>query len=742
MGWARLLAMAGALYGLVAVAASWPLAACATTHLPPGFSDPAIHLWTMRWYRACLVEGRSPFFCSELLAPLGTPMGFLPPMVLQSAVYVVLTGLGLPDILSFNLIWFGAIVTTGLGVLVLAWWAVGDRGAAVLAGLLAMLSGPVQYFGRSELEQVTLVGFPLFLMAWIRLVDAPECGKRLAAAVGAYLLLAASAPYHPILGAMPAGLYVVWRMAGAGDWASRWRWVGERWRALGMFAGLVGVLVPVVFGVQVWAVVHGYRMERPAHEFAMYGCSAWSYVYPWSDRQLMRAVWPDFSNVPGVAGRVPAYLGVVTLGLMGYAAWARVRLARAGYWWLAFGMLVVLSFGAYWTVGPYRIPLPGEWIRRYGLIFRPLRVPGRFDLFAAVVGAVIAAAGFRALMERVGGRVWRWGAGLVLAGVAMADLIVFPYGAAEVPGMPECYRAIQARWPGARLMEAPYPSGPDLGFASVTAYWQSIHRMPTNQGQLAVAYPELANRMNPGSPVSRAQLEDPSYLANKGGALGGYDLTSGVGFADQVWAYLTHHGFDLLVVHKAPLGRALDPGVLERVRTRLVGSLVYEDGVAMVFERARMERPKEPVILCAEGWNERVRLREVSARLVGRRCRVVVYNPAADRPVRLAMEAGGYRRERVVRVVEEGSGRELARWVVQRGATGSYRSPLMALPEGWSGLVVEADGEDAPPGGRLALVPEHPTPISLTVSRVGIGTEAGGQSGLAGLSEGGVTATR
>ena len=36
---------------------------------PPG--DPLQHLWIIRWSRACLLEGRSPFFCPDIQFPVG-----------------------------------------------------------------------------------------------------------------------------------------------------------------------------------------------------------------------------------------------------------------------------------------------------------------------------------------------------------------------------------------------------------------------------------------------------------------------------------------------------------------------------------------------------------------------------------------------------------------------------------------------------------------------------------------------
>ena len=41
----------------------------------PWLVDPCEHLWIMRWYKICLMEGRKPFFCPEIQYPVGAALG-------------------------------------------------------------------------------------------------------------------------------------------------------------------------------------------------------------------------------------------------------------------------------------------------------------------------------------------------------------------------------------------------------------------------------------------------------------------------------------------------------------------------------------------------------------------------------------------------------------------------------------------------------------------------------------------
>ena len=59
--------------GLVAVSylacvavATYPAVLSIGTQLPGELTDPLEHLWILRWSRACLLEGRSPFFSDGL----------------------------------------------------------------------------------------------------------------------------------------------------------------------------------------------------------------------------------------------------------------------------------------------------------------------------------------------------------------------------------------------------------------------------------------------------------------------------------------------------------------------------------------------------------------------------------------------------------------------------------------------------------------------------------------------------
>ncbi len=204
-GW-RATAAATILYALGLAAATFPYVGKMATDLPT-VGDPPQHVWIMRWYRLCLLEGRSPLICPELQFPTGAPLSGFSPLQFQAALFVPLSLVIHNDIVCYNLLWAAGMITTGLGILALAWYVVRNRPAAIIGGLLGMLSGPMMLHAHGHLELIYLGSFPIFLLAWLRFLERPGW-RRLVAAAGLYILMSTCAAYYMVMGivlAQPGG---------------------------------------------------------------------------------------------------------------------------------------------------------------------------------------------------------------------------------------------------------------------------------------------------------------------------------------------------------------------------------------------------------------------------------------------------------------------------------------------------------------------------------------------------------
>jgi hypothetical protein len=711
-GW-RTLALVLAAYAAALALATDPAAGSLATRLPSA-ADPLQHLWIMRWNASCLRDGRLPFLCPDLQCPVGAPLGNFSPLHLQSLIYAILSSFIGNDVLCYNVLWASGFLATGLGTFALAWYAVRDRAAAALAGMLGMLAGPLMLHGAGHLELIHLGAFPLFLVAWLRFVDRPRAGRLLAAA-GLYLALAMSAAYFAVLAVPPAALYVAWRMAASG-WRGTGAWLRGRAAWLAAFAASVGPGLALIFSSQLWAAAHGGTLVRSREHFDRSGAPLWGYAAPTSIHRLGKALPCVAYDVMGsaLAPERASYLGVVTLGLVAYAAACRVRFRRAGFWWAALALLVVLSCGSSWTFGRWRVPLPAAWLWRTVYVFRLIRTPCRFNLLATTCAAVVAAAGLRHLLGRFPSRPARAALTTALALVAVADLgLTPPAGRCAVPPLPPCYEFVLRRDPRATFVDAPqFASGSPAVLNALCGYWQSLHRGRTTAGYSGV--PNLAwdHRVGLPSPFAAECLANPAFLRRPDDAW--IDVVHHVAYRDYAWLYLTALGLDYVVLHtdkaRVPEAPIAD---LKALKSLLAEALVFEDRATAVYARSRLRPPMRPTLLCAEGWGGRDPVGPRSGRALDPTAQLAVYNPAPGRPLVLSVEAYATgRRPRRLRVLRGAT--ELGRIELAPGATGWLVTPPFRLPAGLGRLTIEhvADGRGA---GELrvltlSLQPADPPP--------------------------------
>ena len=701
LGWG----LAGLGYLLMAVLATWPVAAQFGAAIPGELTDPLEHLWIMRWLRSCLLEGRNPLFCPEIQAPVGVPLGYFPTLHLQTVLYILLRVVTANDAAIFTTIWFVGFVATGLASFGLARWAIPglDRGVAWVAGLGVMLCGPMLMHAHGHLETMQLGVVPPFLIAWIRFNDRPGW-QRLVVAVVCYLLVTAAAPYFAVLAIFPAAWYSGWQIAAG------WRRSDPK-RLIAWLIGFGVIVLPgvaLIFGPQVWAAGAGFPMTRSKRSFVSFGAPLWSGFVPSPWHPLGRIVAPDLFESTGYAAKLTecsSYLGLVPLALLGYAALARVAFPRRGFWWATLGLMVVFSWGARLAVGGVSIPLPAGWLYPIFPPFHLIRVPARFNLFAAAVAVVPAAAALRDLAGRVHSLPARLAVLAILTAATGADLAMVPFPTAEIPDPPALYAAIKRIRPDARVLDAPlFDANEGQTFSSLWGYWQQRTGLATSGG-----YPGLTNtrfdaEIARPSEFAPARMRSPAEPP--GAAFAAADRLNSPGRRrDRAWIELTAHGFDYLVLHRDRGFAAEFPG-LDSLARDLAEAECSADPAAVVIARDRLAPPTELTWTASRGFrpfpiaaDDRRRrfaaLREAS---------LTLYQPAEPRSLGVTIalrdiEACG--RARVVRLVE--GERELGRWTIETGPAQPVQSPPLPLAPGLHTWTFRSDGEGLPSrrGDRL-----------------------------------------
>lgn len=646
----RWLALA-ALYAAIAVAATWPRASKARSGLP-SLVDPIQHLTVLRWYRSCLFQGRSPWVLTGIQHPVGAPLANFSPLVLQGLLYVPLAAV-LDDVPCYNVLWFLGLVATGLGVAALAEVVVGDRACAAFAGAAALVSGPVLLHALEHLELIYAGTIGLFLAAWVRFLDRPG-GGRLAAAAGAYLLTVASAAYFALLAAVPAA----W-LAGASllrrDDVGR----GRRAAWLAAFAAAVLPGLALLFAAQLRASWRGEGLARPGWEFRRYSAPAWGYVVPSGVHLVQRLARRDAYETAGYPTiECASYLGLVPLLLVARAAIGRARLKDAGAWWSVGALLVVLSFGPALRLGGFEVPLPAGWLREHVAPFRLIRAPSRFNLPAAVVAAVLAAAGLR---DAVAGSRRRTLLVALATAATVAELAIVPFRALPLPPLPPCYRMLADRGDATTIVEAPmFASSFAEELSALGGYWQSSHGLRTTAGYCGVPNPAFDDRMVHASPFNVLALREADFLAEPAAARIG--VVEGVAARDYVWLYLTAHRLDFVVRHRRPAGVDVPLPGLDRLDHILARAMSYEDEATIVYDRARLPAPTRAVAMPLDGWADGWSVGKVLS--MRREARIALFVPGPRRlRLRLTLRADGAPRSLTLR----DDGRPLARLEVPPG---------------------------------------------------------------------------
>jgi hypothetical protein len=371
--------------------------------------------------------------------------------------------------------------------------------------------------------------------------------------------------------------------------------------------------------------------------------------------------------------------------------------------------------GSTFNLGGRPIGLPAGWLWQHFFPFRLIRVPARFNLFVAVLAAVLAGATFGDILKRLRSPALQVGLFAGVTALAIFDLSV-GYETTYMPARPDCYAEILRRDPQASFLEVPQNVSGGSLLNAATGYWQSLHQGRTSGGYSGHANAEFNRRLSFTSPFLVSRLADPTYLEHPDAQP--IDLLATAHFRDYAWLYLKAHGFRYAVLHRWPGATPETPNVrTDRIQAQLIGAKVYEDDATLVFDRDRLSEPSHPAILCTEGWLGRIPWRDRYTCLVGPVARATVYAPDPDRDLTLTIEAAGFGHPRVVRVTT--AGRELARWTVSPDGLLPYQSPPFRLPRGLSEVLISSDGADAPRGRNLPPDGDR-RPFSLRVTRIAL----------------------
>ncbi|MGD2174523.1 MAG: YfhO family protein [Candidatus Brocadiaceae bacterium] len=425
--------------------------------------DHAIQNYPYRhFYAEALKEGRLPLWTSRILC--GFPLfaesqsnALYPPFLLLFRF--------LPPWVAYNYYHVLHFALAGVFTYVLARVLCLGRGAAVLAGIAYMLSGPVLYHAHHTNIVVGVAWLPV-LLALIELWVRHRTLAPLLGFAGATAMLALGAqPQYTLYCALACGIYALWRLRLMEIVAETVRQVGVVTVGL-MAAGLLGGLLAAVQILPLAELVS----HTSRGGFALPGASSgvpanlMTLLLPhYFGSPGLGSYWANFE--PGLYTEITMFMGVGTLMLALFGA-ATDRSRRA----LFFSGLGIFSF-------LFSLGFHGSIYNAFGYlpVFRASRFPSRFAFVMALCAALLAGMGLDQLRQSENReRLRRWafvsaGVVLVVSVACMAVAAVWNAGPASL---------------NRPALAAAFPQLPEF---ELDVVWRHLHRtLPADLWRLAV----------------------------------------------------------------------------------------------------------------------------------------------------------------------------------------------------------------------------------------------------------------
>ena len=358
----------------LAVAMTWPLAAPGA-RLVPDIDDAFFNIWRLSWVAHQLVHQPAALFDANIFYPARYTLAYSDAMLLVGLAGAPFLWAGVPPAIVHNGLLIAAFASSAWAMAVLAHRLTGDRGAAVVAGVILGFA-PYRFAHIAHLELQWLFWMPLALLAVHGLVERPRpaAGVAVGACLAGQLLCSI---YYSVFLALFAGV----------AWVALVAVQGARPRILTStaVAAIPLVLIAVPYLIPYAASRHAHPARTP-EEVATYSATPADYLRV-PDTNVLRG-----GQAPAAASEERSlYPGAMAVGLALLGLWrTRSRLA-----WVYAG-LALLAFDA--SLGVH-----GVTFRVLQAALPPLgnlRAPARFASLGLVALAALAAWGVSTVRQR------------------------------------------------------------------------------------------------------------------------------------------------------------------------------------------------------------------------------------------------------------------------------------------------------------------------------------------------------
>jgi len=454
-----------AVYLILALILTYPLALRPHTHVPgDGIDDPAL-VWNLWWIKSALVDRQvNPFDCDWMFYPIGINLAFYTLTILNGLLSVPLQGvMGL--ISSSNVVLASSFVLGSYGTFLLAEHVrsdlIGDRdrgsdqlqyGRQAWQSILpSVLAGAVYGFSSSKLFYASLGQFNIASSQWIpfaalymlRLGRGRNCRDAMLAALFLILQAYAELTFASFL-VLLLGLWVLYRLVGLSlealkerrdstrtrdDWSSVWRLVRDVAIVGAVFALAIA---PFLVNMLPDLLSQGDLLTRGGGFEDVFSADLLGYFVPTTHHPLIGdavAMLP-FEKDKGQH----IFLGYAVMVLSVLGAWRSRRSGVLRFWSVAALAFFALTLGPTLRIAGLDTGIRGPFLLVSRLpLFEGNRYPSRYSVMLVLSCAMLASVGSRYLagwierrLARTGGIVGRgrkrWVA-LVMSGLMLIILL-------------------------------------------------------------------------------------------------------------------------------------------------------------------------------------------------------------------------------------------------------------------------------------------------------------------------------
>lgn len=468
----RLAVFGGAalLFTALTIWATWPQAI--QWNSVSDLGDPLFSIWRLNWVHHQLFRDPRHLFDANIFYPEPLTLTYSDSMIVPALMHSPLVWLGLPRVVSYNVMLLAAFVLSGLAMFLLVRSLTGRIEAALVAGaLFTVYPYRLEHFSHLELQMT--MWSPLALWGLHRTLSKGRWRDGLFTGLAFALQMLSSLYYGVFLSAYMTAM-------GLALWLGR-RFPIQQLKPLAAGAVLAGLLVAPVAG----AYVANKPMmgDREIGTVEFYSAIGPDYLNA-HHRSLIYRTW---SHNPQPERQIFPRLAPVVLSAV--ALCPPLSVVRIGYM-LAMAVALDGSLGMNGRIFP--------WLHDHVSPFRGLRVPARFSVLAGMTFCILAGFGTVRILSRLSR--WRSAQVAVTAGlIAIAGFEAWPIIRLEPVWKepPSIYRALEGQPPQV-LAEFPMPATQLDSYAEFnylyfsTFHWNKL--VNGNSGFFPPSYGEMLQR--------------------------------------------------------------------------------------------------------------------------------------------------------------------------------------------------------------------------------------------------------